>query len=152
MSFSGLYLSTHGRINRGKWWLGCVCAGIALVVIYYVLIATLDFDRMLYTFTGRLTVFVVNVAAISAFYALNAKRFQDRNKPKTYAMIALALGLFKAVLDLLGITGDWFGPNIGDTVFQVALTIIGIWYLIELGFLRGTPGHNDYGPDPLQNP
>jgi uncharacterized membrane protein YhaH (DUF805 family) len=89
---------------------------------------------------------------MAAFYALNAKRFQDRNKPKIYALIAFAIGAFKAVLDLLGITGDWFGPNMGDTIFQVILTIIGIWYLVELGFLRGTAGPNDYGPDPLQRP
>jgi uncharacterized membrane protein YhaH (DUF805 family) len=25
----------------------------------------------------------------------------------------------------------------------------GLWYLIECGFLRGTPGPNAYGPDPL---
>jgi uncharacterized membrane protein YhaH (DUF805 family) len=24
-----------------------------------------------------------------------------------------------------------------------------LWYLIECGFLRGTPGPNSYGPDPL---
>jgi uncharacterized membrane protein YhaH (DUF805 family) len=152
MSFPGLYLSTQGRINRGKWWLGIVCASLAAVVLYWIMIRTLDFDRMLYTFSGRLTVFVVNIATIAALYSVNAKRFQDRNKPKTYALIAFGIGGFKAVLDLLGITGDWFGPNMGDTVFQVILTIIGIWYLVELGFLRGTAGPNDYGPDPLQRP
>jgi uncharacterized membrane protein YhaH (DUF805 family) len=27
--------------------------------------------------------------------------------------------------------------------------IIGLWNLIELGFLRGTIGTNEYGPDPV---
>jgi uncharacterized membrane protein YhaH (DUF805 family) len=27
---------------------------------------------------------------------------------------------------------------------------IGIWFFVELGFLRGTAGPNRYGPDPLQ--
>jgi uncharacterized membrane protein YhaH (DUF805 family) len=27
--------------------------------------------------------------------------------------------------------------------------IVGLWFLIELGFLRGTAGDNSYGPDPL---
>jgi uncharacterized membrane protein YhaH (DUF805 family) len=27
--------------------------------------------------------------------------------------------------------------------------IVGIWFLIELGFQRGTAGDNRYGPDPL---
>ena len=30
-----------------------------------------------------------------------------------------------------------------------AFVIGGLWYLIECGFLRGTPGPNTYGPDPL---
>ncbi len=29
------------------------------------------------------------------------------------------------------------------------IPIVGFWYLIEIGFLRGTTGDNDYGPDPL---
>jgi uncharacterized membrane protein YhaH (DUF805 family) len=32
-----------------------------------------------------------------------------------------------------------------------AIFLIGaIWLTIELGFLRGTAGPNDYGPDPLE--
>ena len=35
-------------------------------------------------------------------------------------------------------------------VLGIASTIFGVWLIIELGFLRGTPGPNKYGPDPLQ--
>ena len=35
----------------------------------------------------------------------------------------------------------------------VFIPLIGIiWYIIELGFLRGTPGPNRFGPDPLGTP
>jgi uncharacterized membrane protein YhaH (DUF805 family) len=35
-------------------------------------------------------------------------------------------------------------------VLIIFLPVIGaLWYLIECGFLRGTDGNNDYGPDPL---
>ena len=27
--------------------------------------------------------------------------------------------------------------------------LVALWFLIELGFLRGTEGDNRYGPDPL---
>lgn len=30
------------------------------------------------------------------------------------------------------------------------IPIVSIWYLIEVGFLRGTDGPNDYGEDPLE--
>lgn len=29
------------------------------------------------------------------------------------------------------------------------IPIVSIWYLVEIGFLRGTDGPNDYGEDPL---
>jgi uncharacterized membrane protein YhaH (DUF805 family) len=37
----------------------------------------------------------------------------------------------------------------GMFVFAIAGFAISIWALVELGFLRGTSGPNDYGPDPL---
>jgi uncharacterized membrane protein YhaH (DUF805 family) len=33
-----------------------------------------------------------------------------------------------------------------------AIPLVNIWVLVELWFLRGTPGDNDYGPDPLGAP
>ena len=151
MSFAKLYLSSNGRINRGQWWLG------AIVVVLFTVTATVFFwkwdqlDWLLYTFPGRLTLFVPNIIGLLAFYAINAKRFQDRNKPKAYAQIALVIGGVKFLLDLAGLTGDWFHVNLADQVFQIVLAIIGLWYLVELGFLRGTPGDNRFGPEPLAN-
>lgn len=151
MNFAQLYLSSNGRINRGQWWLG------AIGVLVFTVAATIFFwkwdqlDWLLYTFPGRLTLFVPNIIGLLAFYALNAKRFQDRNRPKAYAQIALVVGGIKFLLDLIGLTGDWFHPNLADQVFQIVLAIIGLWYLVELGFLRGTPGDNRFGPDPLAN-
>ena len=38
----------------------------------------------------------------------------------------------------------------GWWILILFVPIIGlIWYVVELGFLRGTPGPNRYGPDPL---
>jgi uncharacterized membrane protein YhaH (DUF805 family) len=55
------------------------------------------------------------------------------------------------VSDLFRFTGDPWVPNAGDTMFQIALVVVGLWYIVELGFLSGTAGPNDYGPDPLAN-
>jgi uncharacterized membrane protein YhaH (DUF805 family) len=35
------------------------------------------------------------------------------------------------------------------TVVGVISLIVGVWALVELGFLRGTEGPNQYGNDPL---
>jgi uncharacterized membrane protein YhaH (DUF805 family) len=35
-------------------------------------------------------------------------------------------------------------------LFRLGGNAISIWAFVELGFLRGTPGTNRYGPDPLK--
>jgi uncharacterized membrane protein YhaH (DUF805 family) len=66
-----------------------------------------------------IVLFVFGIVALWISIAVAVKRYHDRNK-----------------------SGWW--------VFIVFVPIIGgIWYLVECGFLRGTPGPNDYGPDPL---
>jgi len=59
------------------------------------------------------------LALIYPALALYAKRWHDRGKSGWWSLIALI-------------------PIIGS-----------IWLLVELGFLKGTPGPNAYGPDPV---
>ena len=41
----------------------------------------------------------------------------------------------------------------GWWILIIFIPVIGIiWYIVELGFLRGTPGPNRFGPDPLGTP
>jgi len=150
MDLSHLFFSTEGRINRAKWWLGALSVAAFLIVLGVTLLLTL-LDIMFLTFSGRLMMFVPNALALYLAYCLNAKRFQDRGRPKSLAQIMLAIGGTKAVLDLFRVTGDPWAQNFGDTLFMIAFMGVGIWYLIELGCLRGTVGDNQYGSDPLAN-
>lgn len=62
---------------------------------------------------------LLGIAAIWPGIALSAKRWHDRDKSAWWILIQL-------------------------------LPIIGwIWSFVENGFLRGTPGPNRFGPDPL---
>ncbi|PZF76528.1 DUF805 domain-containing protein [Aestuariivirga litoralis] len=63
---------------------------------------------------------IVALALIYPAIVLYAKRWHDRGKSGWWTLIGLV-------------------PIIG-----------GIWMLVELGFLRGTDGENQYGPDPLR--
>ncbi len=36
-----------------------------------------------------------------------------------------------------------------ERVFDILFSAVFIWGIIEIGFLRGTPGPNRHGPDPL---
>jgi uncharacterized membrane protein YhaH (DUF805 family) len=70
-------------------------------------------------FLGQLLFFLISLVLIYAGINIGIKRFHDRDKSGWWVLIA-------------------FVPVIGL-----------IWYIIECGFLPGTPGPNRYGPDPL---
>jgi uncharacterized membrane protein YhaH (DUF805 family) len=44
------------------------------------------------------------------------------------------------------------GPALLVTIFSAAIVVIVIWFLIEVGFLKGTQGPNRFGLDPLSPP
>ena len=62
---------------------------------------------------------IVSLVLLIASIAVSVKRWHDRDKSGWWYLIA-------------------FIPVVG-----------GIWMLVENGFLRGTPGPNRFGPDPL---
>jgi uncharacterized membrane protein YhaH (DUF805 family) len=148
MNLPDLLFSAQGRINRGKWWLGVICVVSVVLVVSMVLWSIFN-TRLFYTFGGRITVFALTAFALAATYCINAKRFHDRNKSSAFAQVGLILNGIKAVLDLIGVTGDPWHANTADNLFQLATFGVGVWYLVELGCLRGSAGPNAYGPDPL---
>lgn len=121
-----LLFSFQGRLNRAKFWL----INIGVVVVEMIIFAVLfggtattmaDPDQALAAMSGINAVIVVIVSVIAFWISLAVavRRFHDRNKSGWWVLIVLV-------------------PVIG-----------GLWYLIECGFLKGTTGPNNYGPDPL---
>ena len=121
MNWSYLFTSMQGRINRKPFWMGII------VFVVISLIATI-LDALLNTPRFGGTEYSAGTGAISAIVslvliypsiALSAKRWHDRNKSAWWILINLI-------------------PVIGW-----------VWSFVETGCLRGTPGPNRYGPDPL---
>ena len=122
-----LFFSLNGRIGRGKWWLASIIMTIVVMVLTFGLIAMMSdaFTANLDPVTGMppigtlLLIYIPSILSIWPSICISGKRYHDRNKSAWWLMIA-------------------FIPLIGA-----------IWMLIELGFLRGTEGSNDYGEDPI---
>lgn len=144
-----LFFSTEGRIGRGKWWLGIIILLIVAIGIFLVF-PTLALNP-LYTLIFS-TIFLFPVSC------LYLKRLQDRNKghmpwlwifivPSFLYNLAAFLGIGFTTVELEGQT--LAVPDTLGVILSVIVLIVGIWALVEMGFLRGTRGDNDYGPDPV---
>ncbi|MFN4143146.1 DUF805 domain-containing protein [Aestuariivirga sp.] len=95
--------------------------GVLVMVVISIIAGVLDV--MLGTASEEGYGAISIIAALVMIYpaiVLYAKRWHDRGKSGWWSLIGLI-------------------PVIG-----------GLWMLIELGFLRGTDGPNQYGPDPLK--
>jgi uncharacterized membrane protein YhaH (DUF805 family) len=151
MPLSQLLFSFQGRINRKPWWLvGLALLGIMLVLSIAAAVvagsAIINDDPMaMIGALGGMVIFflVLMVPLIWIGLALGAKRLHDRNKSAWWLLVFYVLpGIVDAI-------GNQFGVSF---IFSLAAFALSIWGLVEMGFLRGTIGPNQYGPDPLQQP
>ncbi len=147
MSVAKLLLSSEGRIGRRTWLLFVV----AVLTLYFAALGAamvvngldLALDRDIYWLGPGFMI----VASYPAF-CVNAKRFQDRGKGRWWALAATVTDLAVVVVDVLFLLRGDVGPILEWSVNAPAYAVM-VWFFVELGCLRGTPGENRYGSDPL---
>jgi uncharacterized membrane protein YhaH (DUF805 family) len=144
MDFQYLFTSFDGRINRAKYWAGMVIIALISIVLGFiigVIFGTGAFGTILLT--------LVTVALFYPAYSVAAKRFQDRDKPGQTALYGLVPVLIANLLQSFGLTGPAHEPNALGWICNLVTLGVGLWFLIDLGILKGTPGPNQFGGDPL---
>ena len=120
-----LLFGFQGRTNRAKFWLVALGIFVVEAILFAMLgsnVAMSDDPQEALARMGPVTSIVLVLFGILVTWisiAVGIKRFHDRNKSGVWVLII-------------------FVPVIGS-----------LWYLIECGFLKGTTGPNNYGPDPL---
>lgn len=144
MDLSYIFTSFDGRINRAKYWIGSIVLAIISIVLGIVVGAALGPTTL-----AMIIIALITLALFYPVYAIAAKRFQDRDKPGTTALYGLVPILIVNFLQLFGLTGTPEQPNTLGWIATVVMLEVGIWFLVELGILKGTTGPNRYGPDPL---
>ena len=140
VDFASLFLSSEGRINRSKFWIGAAC----FIAVW--LLIELVFGASIF---GRIVKFLLAIALFYPAYAVAAKRFHDRNRPGETALFGLGPVFVAIMLDSFGMTGDAMGANGLGWICRLIYLGVGLWFAIELGALKGTPGPNRFGGDPL---
>jgi uncharacterized membrane protein YhaH (DUF805 family) len=108
-----------------------------------------------------------NVAAVGIFYviymifglvilwpsiAIMIKRIHDRNKTGWLVLLPYVPLVLLLVFDgIAALAGGGTGAiGVLTVIFMIAFGVIGIWFFVEFGCLRGTIGANQYGPDPVR--
>jgi uncharacterized membrane protein YhaH (DUF805 family) len=147
MPTSQLLFSFTGRLNRKPYWL----TTLAMIAIFLVLIILAFFvaggaaalgGSGSGLGIGLIILLLLYIPMLWIGLALGAKRLHDRNKSGWWLLLFWILpGILQGI-----------GEQIGSLGIVLSLIAVGIsiWGLVEIGFLRGTVGPNQYGPDPLE--
>jgi len=132
--FATLLFSFQGRINRAKYWIA-VAVYASLLIALFGLGFFFQFSAW-FVVAALLLILAMGISGI----AIGIKRLHDRDKT----------GWWLLVFYLLPPIFDGLSRSIGfSLVFTLASAAVSLWMMVELGFLRGTSGPNQYGRDPL---
>ena len=175
----GLYASTEGRISRKSFWLGVLGLVVVNILIALLILpmvgvsmmpnfaamvndpnvdpnamAQLIADSMRSSSWASLILFGIFAYPV---YALSIKRRHDKDNNGMDVVIYLGLTALLLLIQALGIGLDSMTignmtiptPSLWLSLLTFAVGIYAIYLLVVLGFLKGTTGPNQYGPDPL---
>ena len=144
---SALMTPPNGRIDRKTFWIAATegvlfTGGFFLVAAYAIgaLLGVADPAVLFGSVVIGLAVWTWSTAAVGG------KRLHDRNRTASWMAIPIAWQFLFAWAMVAK-----FGARNLD-IFSTTMLLgspIALWVLIDLGILKGTPGPNQYGPDPL---
>ena len=134
--------SFRGRASRLTYWrVGLATAAVGAVLwIAVIFVAMGAGDAAIIPLLLVLPVLVVNLAVC-------VRRLHDRDRSAWWLLV-----FWLAPLVLLGVTQaltDQTGEGSPAAMVTVlAALALSLWSLVEIGFRRGTPGDNRFGPPP----
>jgi uncharacterized membrane protein YhaH (DUF805 family) len=173
------FTTLDGRIGRQSWWIGTIIIIVVFFILSLFLLPLIGFgispgdiaaagsdpaalSQVITSGMGRAAwgSLVLYLLAAYPSYALGVKRRHDKDNNGLDLLIYMALGAVVLILQALGMTTvvtEVAGmvvpqPNTIGWVLSIVQLVYGIYMLVVLGFLKGTKGPNQYGPDPLGGP
>ena len=177
MDFQYLYLRTDGRISRKTWWIGAIVLGVINVIISLLILPLIGLGgpnmaaiMSAQTDPAQVAALIGGAVQASAWgslvlflifaypaYCLSVKRRHDKNSAGRDVLIYFGVTIVLLLIQALGLgytMSDVQGTMLPmpSTLFSVVggvVGLFGLYMLVVLGFLKGTNGTNDYGPDPL---
>jgi uncharacterized membrane protein YhaH (DUF805 family) len=133
-----------GRINRAKYWRSTLFFAVAGLMVAVILFTAAGIAAPLF----MIMIIVVLIPWLLWGVSFTTERLHDRGKSAWWLVMFY---LVPSVLGQLAKTAWFAGDAATVPHYILALASFGltIWGFVEIGCLRGTPGSNAYGPDPL---
>jgi uncharacterized membrane protein YhaH (DUF805 family) len=157
MNVLELLFSAKGRIRRRTYWTYSIGYGIGIWIIYYVLYLFLGegsfmedighFARVSPT-PFHLAMIILMGASLWPSICISAKRWHDRNRSGWIAGATTIFSTLAAYVPPIVTAAHVENAQPITLVASIASFGVGIWVLVECGFLDGTPGPNRFGPSP----
>jgi uncharacterized membrane protein YhaH (DUF805 family) len=160
MSIGELLFGFRGRLRRRDYWLGSIALGLiqfflidGILALIYGPAASLLGGAGLRSRAADPPYLLVSAIVWGIFLwpelALTMKRRHDRDKSGAFAgVLSVAVGFVSFVPEKLF---SGYGQDV-DLWLQLlragGMAVVGLWLLIVLGFMDGTPAPNTYGPGP----
>jgi uncharacterized membrane protein YhaH (DUF805 family) len=141
MDWLFLYNSFEGRIDRKTFWIAVVVLTVVEFAAHFAA-EQLQGDRLSA---------IVDLAFVYPEFAVAVKRAHDRNMPIVFLIAFFAASAVLDLLTVMEMTGTDDQPSTISVLIAVPFTILALFLLVELGFRKGIPGPNQYGPEPLAN-
>jgi uncharacterized membrane protein YhaH (DUF805 family) len=156
-----VYFSAQGRIGRGTWWTAWVILLAVELATNHILSGAMGDDapfidgtwpnlqRILADTSG----WIIAVIFLWPNIAMNAKRFHDLNMSGWWWLLfvvpfligtAVSVSPYGTIIDGQGEPA----PSFAAGLTQLISGITAMATLVLLGFLKGTPGPNRFGPPP----
>jgi uncharacterized membrane protein YhaH (DUF805 family) len=150
----------RGRITRRPWWWGTTIAILAVAgIAIAAAIGHVGWENIekIKTFDlhSRSVWALLVVSAILTWpgLALGFKRLHDRNYSCWWAVIPTVLACeANAVRATTDLGGTFDAPSLIMTLLGSVSSLFSLWLRVPCGVLKGRPGPNRFGPDPLGRP
>jgi uncharacterized membrane protein YhaH (DUF805 family) len=154
----GNFTGMDGRINRQAWWIGVIVLIIVAIILNFILGAIMGGGMpsleqlmdpavmMAYAQKQGWISLIIGLITAYPYIALSVKRRHDRNNSGYDAIGLIVFSLLWSLIQALGLFTATGGIGM---VVSIIFLIYAIYMLVQLGFLKGTAGPNNYGPDPL---
>ena len=149
MHWKTLFFSFDGRIGRKQWWMAMLALLLASVTLSFLANPHAWFFDDIARAGPTLAETLLSIAFLIPQTAVCVKRFNDRNWPQILPYSYAFVFLIFALLDHNRVIFARQTPSQLDIAFVTSLAAIIAVIIIDNGFLRGTVGPNQYGPDPL---